>query len=751
MSDDKYNKFIESKKVKNIATGFMPSDINEKLFDFQQDIVKWACLRGRAAIWADCGLGKTAMQLEWANQVKNYTGGKILIFAPLAVSKQTKREGEKFGYDVKICSEMNDIIDGINITNYQKIENFNLSEFDGIILDESSILKNYSGKYRNLIIDSTKEIPFRLACTATPAPNDQMELGNHAEFVGAMSRTEMLSMFFIHDGSDTSKWRLKGHAEKDFYEWVCSWAVMIRKPSDLGYNDSRFILPELIVEQSVVETEKTGNNLFQIEAKTLIERRDARRDTIKERAAKAAEIINQYPDEQWLIWTNLNTEADEISKLCGAVNVQGSDSDEKKESSMMEFSSGDIKRLVSKPSIAGLGINWQQCHNVIFMGLSDSFEQYYQAIRRCWRFGQKKPVRCYIVTADIEGAVVENIERKQKDAEKMADYMLSFMKNINTKEIHGMDITKSEYKTKIEKSKHFEIHLADCCEHIKQIPDDSIDFTIFSPPFSSLYTYSNSTRDMGNSKNDEDFYNHFKFLAQDLFRAMRPGRNVSFHCMNLPTSKTRDGYIGIKDFRGDMIRLFQDCGFIYHSEVTIWKCPVVAMTRTHALGLLHAQLKKDSAMSRQGIPDYLVTMRKPGENTKPITGELEYFAGDMTTFKPTGNLSIDVWQKYASPVWMDINPSNTLQYMCAKQEQDERHICPLQLDVIERALQLWSMPGDLVYSPFTGIGSEGYMAIKLNRRFIGTELKESYFNIAVNNLRQIEESMVEPDLFEGGL
>jgi len=424
MSDDKYNKFIESKKVKNIATGFMPSDINEKLFDFQQDIVKWACLRGRAAIWADCGLGKTAMQLEWANQVKNYTGGKILIFAPLAVSKQTKREGEKFGYDVKICSEMNDIIDGINITNYQKIENFNLSEFDGIILDESSILKNYSGKYRNLIIDSTKEIPFRLACTATPAPNDQMELGNHAEFVGAMSRTEMLSMFFIHDGSDTSKWRLKGHAEKDFYEWVCSWAVMIRKPSDLGYNDSQFILPELIVEQSVVETEKTGNNLFQIEAKTLIERRDARRDTIEERAAKAAEIINQYPDEQWLIWTNLNTEADEISKLCGAVNVQGSDSDEKKESSMMEFSSGDIKRLVSKPSIAGLGINWQQCHNVIFMGLSDSFEQYYQAIRRCWRFGQKKPVRCYIVTADVEGAVVENIERKQKDAEKMADYML---------------------------------------------------------------------------------------------------------------------------------------------------------------------------------------------------------------------------------------------------------------------------------------------------------------------------------------
>jgi DNA modification methylase/superfamily II DNA or RNA helicase len=743
----KYNEFIESKKVKNIATGFEPVSINEKLFDFQRDIVKWACKRGRAAIWADCGLGKTAMQLEWANQVKKYTGGKILIFAPLAVSKQTKREGDKFGYDVKICANMDDVIDGINITNYQKIENFDLSQFSGIVLDESSILKNYSGKYRNLIIDSTKDIPFRLACTATPAPNDQMELGNHSEYVGAMSRTEMLSMFFIHDGADTSKWRLKGHAEKDFYEWVCSWAVMIRKPSDLGYDDSRFILPELNVMQYVCDTDKTGDNLFQIEAKTLIERRNARRDTIEDRAVKAAEIIAMYPDEQWLIWTNLNTEADAIAKLSGAVNVQGSDSDEKKECAMMNFSAGEIKRLVSKPSIAGLGINWQQCHNVIFLGLSDSFEQYYQAIRRCWRFGQKKAVRCYIVTADIEGAVVENIERKQKDAEKMADYMLSFMKNINTKEIHGMDITKSDYKTRIEKSKSFELHLGDCCEHIKNIPDDSIDFTVFSPPFSSLYTYSNSTRDMGNSKDDDDFYRHFKFLVHELFRAMRPGRNVSFHCMNLPTSKTRDGYIGIKDFRGDMIRLFQECGFIYHSEVTIWKCPVVAMTRTHALGLLHSQLKKDSAMSRQGIPDYLVTMRKPGENAKPINGELEHFAGDMETFTPTGNLSIDIWQKYASPVWMDINPSNTLQYMCAKQENDERHICPLQLDVIERALQLWSLPGDLVYSPFTGIGSEGYMALKLKRLFLGTELKESYFNIALNNLKEIESSMEEVDLF----
>lgn len=286
---------------------------------------------------------------------------------------------------------------------------------------------------------------------------------------------------------------------------------------------------------------------------------------------------------------------------------------------------------------------------------------------------------------------------------------------------------------------------ADCVEVAKAMPDNSVHFSVFSPPFASLYTYSNSERDMGNTKDDDAFMVNFGFLVKELYRIIKPGRLVSFHCMNLPTSKERDGYIGIRDFRGDLIRLFQSFGFIYHSEVVIWKDPVIAMQRTKALGLLHKQLVKDSSMSRQGIPDYLVTMRKPGENDEPISGELDEYIGDVD-FQSNGRLSIDIWQRYADPVWDDINPSDTLQYRSAREDKDERHICPLQLQVIDRALQLWTNKGDVVFSPFTGIGSEGYESIRMGRRFIGTELKSSYWVQACKNLKDIEKQIKSEQL-----
>lgn len=295
-------------------------------------------------------------------------------------------------------------------------------------------------------------------------------------------------------------------------------------------------------------------------------------------------------------------------------------------------------------------------------------------------------------------------------------------------------------------SEHYALYNGDCVEVVSGLPSDSVHYSVFSPPFASLYTYSDSPRDMGNSRDYDEFERHFQFLIRELERVLVAGRLVSVHCMNLPTSKTHDGFIGIRDFRGDIIRWFQAAGFVYHSEVCIWKDPVVAMQRTKALGLLHKQLVKDSAMSRQGIPDYVCTFRKLGDNPEPISGELEYFAGE--NFESSGRLSIDVWQRYASPVWDDINFSNTLQYTTAREENDERHIAPLQLDVIERCLQLWSNPGDTVLSPFAGIGSEGFVSLKMGRRFVGAELKPSYFAVAAKNLAEAEALRDQVPLFE---
>ncbi len=738
-----YREFLESKKIVDVSTGIDGDiDINPMLFDFQKDITRWALRRGRACVFADCGLGKTPIQLEWARHVP----GKVLILAPLAVSEQTIREGHKFGVENIKYSLDGSVESRITITNYERLERFDPDDFTGVVLDESSILKSYTGKYRNIIIDRFQKVPFRLACTATPAPNDFMELGNHAEFVGSMSRSEMLSMFFIHDGGDTQKWRLKGHAQSEFWKWVCSWAVMIRKPSDLGYADDDFLLPNLNIVQETVEVDDClPGFLIPMEARSMQERGTARKETISDRVSKCSEIV-ESKGGTWLIWCNLNTEADAITKaIPDAVQISGSDSHEHKERSMLGFTDGSIRVLVTKPKIAGYGMNWQHCNNVAFLGLSDSYEQFYQAIRRCWRFGQKKEVNCHIITSQLEGAVVRNIERKERDAMEMAEQMVANMHEINAEDIRGIEHTHSEYKERTETGAGWKMHLGDCVDVTKTMATGSIDYSIFSPPFASLYTYSNSNRDMGNAKTRTEFYTHFGFLVKELFRVIRNGRLVSFHCMNIPTLKSREGYIGITDFRGDLIRMFEAEGFIYHSEVVIWKDPVTAMQRTKALGLLHKQIVKDSAMSRQAIPDYLVTMRKPGDNTKPIAGELDHWAGE--DFNSEGRYSIDVWQRYASPVWMDINQSNTLQYRSAREENDERHICPLQLDVIHRAMQLWSTDGDLVLSPFAGIASEGHEAIRMGRRFVGMELKESYFEQGCKNLRETEKEITTGQLF----
>jgi hypothetical protein len=442
-----YQQFLHHKKFSDPLTGHEPGLLSPVLFDFQRDIVRWAIRRGRAAIFADCGLGKTLMQVEWAKHVIRHTGGDVLILAPLAVSAQTIREAyTMLRFPVRLCASQDDVGHGANITNYEKLHNFDPSHFTGVVLDESSIIKHHTSKTRDQLLASFSGTPYRLACTATPSPNDYMELGNHSEFLGVMSRSEMLSMFFIHDGGDTSKWRLKGHAEGEFWKWLCSWAVMVRRPSDLGYNDGGFTLPSISYHNHVIPASSPTNGmLFAMPARDLVARRNARRDSTEDRCKLAADLVNAS-HEPWVVWCDLNNESQMLAKMInGAVEVSGSDTNQHKESSMLGFADGKFRVMVSKPSIAGFGMNWQHCRNMAFVGLSDSFESYYQATRRCWRFGQKNPVNVHVITSQIEGEVVKNIQRKERDAERMASQMVDHMSSISSAEIKGITRDKKEY------------------------------------------------------------------------------------------------------------------------------------------------------------------------------------------------------------------------------------------------------------------------------------------------------------------
>lgn len=730
-----YNEFLEMKKTQRIESGFAveDADLNPALFDFQKYCVKRALAVGKFALFEDCGLGKTIQQLEWAQKVFEHTDQPVLILAPLAVISQTIKEGEKFGYKVMDYDEMlpNNLDEcGIFITNYDNLPNVEVSSFVGIVLDESSILKNFQGKTRTYIIEQFKRTPYKLACTATPSPNDTTEICNHAEFLDVMSRSEMLAMYFVHDGGSTSDWRLKGHAKQSFWDFVSTWAVMLNKPSDIGFDDKGYDLPPLNVIQDIVETPKRDNGmLFNTSAVSATEFHKELRLTYKIRLDRVAEMVKARPDENFIIWIGHDDEGKYLrSLLPEAIEVKGSDSREYKKEKLLGFGNGDFRILITKLKIAQFGLNYQNCHNQIYASLDFSFEATYQGIRRSYRFGQKETVNIYLITTDTMQNVKDSFDAKQKAFNEMQSAMTEAMnRNIKNKIILKKMEVSNQYK-----SERCDIRLGDCVQLIQSIPDESIGFSIFSPPFAELYTYSDKLEDMGNSKDYQEFFKAFKFLVKELYRVMWSGRNIAVHCMDLPIQKGKEGYIGLRDFSGMILQAFTEVGFIYHSRVTIWKNPVTEMQRTKALGLLHKQVGKDAAMSRVGIPDYLMVFRKEGEHEHPVHC----------------NISVDTWQKYASPVWMDIDYSNTLNAAKGRDEADEKHICPLQLDTIERAITLWSNEGDTVLTPFLGIGSEVYEAVKLNRFGIGFELKESYFKEAIKNIKGMEQLKSQKSLFD---
>ena len=451
MADRSYEVFLAAKRIADPATGLTDiPPLHAALFPFQRDVVAWALRRGRAALFAGTGLGKTLMELTWGSTVAAVTGGAILHFAPPAVAAaQIVPEARKFGIAAKLVRDQSECAPGINVTNYQKIEHFDLTAFQGLVLDESSILKSTDGHYRTRLIREAACVPFRLAATATPAPNDFTELGNHAEFLGVMRHTDMLATFFTHDNGDTQTWRLKGHAEQAFWAWMASWAVMLREPADLGYPNDGFDLPPLRQHQHVVAADYRASTetglLFPMQAATLADRLAARRVTVDQRVAHAASITPA--DEPFVWWCNLNAESEALARaIPGAVELRGSDSDEGKEAKLIGFSERRIRVLVTKPSIAGFGMNWQHCAQTGFVGLNDSYEQIFQSIRRFWRFGQTRPVDAHFIAAETEGAVVANLRRKEADAARMAAAMVRHMAGFSSREVRGLERDRPTYE-----------------------------------------------------------------------------------------------------------------------------------------------------------------------------------------------------------------------------------------------------------------------------------------------------------------
>jgi DNA modification methylase/superfamily II DNA or RNA helicase len=725
-----YKEFLETKKKTFIESGFEINevDLNENLFDFQKYAVRIALKKGKFALFFDCGLGKTLMQLSWSNAVFNQTKKKVLILAPLAVVEQTKEEAIKFNIS----------LDSFDITNYDQLKNIeNINQYSGVVLDESSILKGRDGKLSSLIIETFKNTPYKLACTATPSPNDHMELGQHVEFLGVDTYENMKSMFFVQDVKlkTSNKWRLKEHATSDFWKYVCTWSMSCSNPIDLGYKIEGYKLPEIEFIEHKIYVENNSLNLFGDVAVSATDLHKDLKRSIDLRIEKTKELINESKD-QWIIWTLNNEEANILNKeIRNSINVQGSDSPEYKAKHLNGFAKNEFQNLITKTSIASFGMNYQNCSNMIFTSYDFKFEAFYQAVRRCYRFGQKNNVKVHILVPESQENVRQTIIEKQikhiQKAKEMAKYS-------------SLADYKSEVKNITEpkkvKTKDYELYLGDTFEIAKTLESESVDYTMFSPPFKDLYTYSDDPRDLSNVGGDKEFYEHFSYLVPELLRVTKAGRLLSMHVMQGTTSIGKDGFYSIVDFRGELIRLFQSFGWIFHAEKMIRKSPQLAAVRTKNHQLLHKSTKRDSAISRPGLADYILTFRKAGVNKVPITNDINFndWCDIAEPCEFDKDINIELLRQISEPLWTDIVEGDTISgFRNGKAEKDEKHMTPTQLTVIRNCIMLWSNKNEVVFDPFGGVGSIGWQALKMDRKSISIELKESYFKLNEKNHRDM--------------
>jgi len=820
---EEYSEFLKQKQLIHKASGFTVSeaDISPVPFPHQNALIRYAIRKGKSAILADTGLGKTIMELEWARIITDHTDKPVLITMPLYVAYQTIGTSlELFNRELKFAEDKMIVSPGkgIYVTNYEKLHKFSGVDWGGLVFDESSIFKG-QGKFFNRAKSLAQGVPFVLLASATPNPNSPEEMGMQSDVLGIMSEAEMKSTFFINrqdskaiSQSDVAKrsiekaganslseipfadlkisakgnkkerqgWQLAPHGKEKFYQWLASWAMAVKLPSDIGFNDEGYILPKLTITPIFLDTGYVPENQLVFTGLAGVgDRSKVRKLTLEDKCQMAMEIVGDSTD-QWIVWCGLNPESTRIAQLlkekkANFVNVQGSDKTDKKIEGLKSFTSGETQILISKAKICGHGSNFQNCHKMIFVGLSDSWESFYQSIKRIHRFNQFSDCEVYVLLAEEEREIWGNVEKKGLQAELMTKKLIENAGQYQMEELDMKAGQKQAYQTDDIKTDKYHIMLGDSCERLREIESNSVGLSIYSPPFEGLFVYSNTERDLGNSATKEDFYTHYGFIVEEMMRVTQPGRKTIVHAADIHARKGKDGFIGLKPFSDRVTALYNEKGWDFNGRIPIAKNPQATAIRLKAHELMFATMRRDAARLMPVQPDYLLVFTKPGKNENKIlpmeNGEMYEndwikIAGNTWLNGMWGKLENDslteqdfidigkqIYEHYKSgnPIWDDISETKVLQHTGksrARLDQDDtKHICPLQLEPVERAIKLWSNPGDIVLSPFMGIGTEPYQAVMFDRYGIGIELKPAYFYKAAENMEKAVTLSQSVDLF----
>jgi DNA modification methylase len=811
-----YEDFLNEKRIIHKASGFDVSEgkVHPIAKPHQNATVRYAVRKGKAAFLHDTGLGKTLDQLEIGRLVSERTGKPFLIVMPLWVAYQTIDEAKSLlGLDLVFARDKMAIAPGpgIYVTNYEILHKFEKMDWGGISFDESSIFKG-DGKFFERAKKIAANVDYVFCASATPSPNSIEEMGRQAEVLGIMTVAEMKATFFVNrqekKKTDFSKgmkqrknldqipftelvtsdvknkkktrqgWELRPHAQDKFYQWLASWAMAVKMPSDLGFSDEGYILPNLTITPIFIDSGYTPDDqLVFTGLGGVSDRSKVRKLTLEPKCEMALEIIGDSTD-QWVVWCGLNPEADMMKKMLGdrAVNIQGSDKLETKIEGLRSFASGGTQILVTKTKICGHGSNFQNCHKVIFVGLSDSWESFYQAIKRFHRFKQEHNVEVYVILAEEEREIWENVERKGREAETMTRRLIENASQYQKKELDMKANDKAIYTTDEIKNDNYWIMLGDAVERMKSIESNSVGLSIYSPPFEDLFVYSNSERDLGNSATKEDFYRHYGYIVDEVLRVTMPGRKTVVHVADIHARKNKDGFLGLIPFSDRVVQLYTDHGWLYQGRKPIAKNPQATAIRLKAHELMFATMKRDASRLMPVQPDYLLAFTKPGKNSEPILPINNLEMNEDTWIEWAGNTWLNgLWEKleaghltegdfidigkqiYAhykssNPIWDDIKETEVLAHKgkggSRVDENDTKHICPLQLEPVERAIKLWSNPGDAVLDPFLGSGTTVYQAVMFGRYGVGIELKPEYFyDLAVKNVEKAVQLSKQEDLF----